>query len=248
VHVPLLHAPELMFGSSVQSLPQPPQWALSMLVSTHLPSHTISPAGHSHAPPLHVAPIGHSVPQPPQCDVLVLVSTHAPSQNVSLLEQSHDEPVHTPPEHSQPLGQMLPHAPQLRLSVPSSASQPVAGSPSQSAKPLAHTEMQLPSSQATLVTLAPPVGHACPQPPQFCSSFEVSEQPVPQHVVPTQASPPAAAQLHAPSTQVSPSPHALPQAPQFDVSSLTSCSQPSLGSSLQSPKPVAQTHAPPLQT
>jgi hypothetical protein len=69
-----------------QGLPQPPQLAGSVLVSTQAPPHWM--AGNTHAKPqlpskqVGVAPGGgmHTVAQLPQCAVLVSTSTQEPPQ------------------------------------------------------------------------------------------------------------------------------------------------------------------------
>lgn len=111
-------------------------------------------------------------------------------------------------------------------------SQPLLGSPSQSAKPVAHTGVQLPAVQALDVV---PVGarHDTPQPPQlvalvlwFTHVPEQFEKPV--------------AQPHVPLLQTCVAGHAVPQAPQWVALVRMSVSQPSVRLALQSPKPVWQ--------
>jgi len=63
-------------------LPQVPQFALSVCVSTHAPPHDLVPVGHDvavvHAPPMHSRPPVQFVPHAPQLFGSVLRSTHPP--------------------------------------------------------------------------------------------------------------------------------------------------------------------------
>jgi hypothetical protein len=72
---------------------------------------------------------------------------------------------HTPPEHTWPAAQAIPHAPQLALSLRVSTSQPVAGMRSQSRKP----EAQVVMAHDPLMQLSVALGraHARPQAPQL---------------------------------------------------------------------------------
>jgi hypothetical protein len=71
VHCPLVHS-----ALSAHTFPQPPQWAMFVLVSTHSARHWVSPPGQTHAPSVHEASVAHWLPQPPQLAGLLLVSTH----------------------------------------------------------------------------------------------------------------------------------------------------------------------------
>jgi hypothetical protein len=84
--LPELHPP-------LHALPQPPQLAGSLEVSTQLAPHIVSPEEHAHAPATHV-PLPQEVPQVPQFEASALVSTHRPPQFVSPDAQAHDPLVH----------------------------------------------------------------------------------------------------------------------------------------------------------
>ena len=83
----LLAHTAVALGFVGQGLPQPPQLAASVLVSTQAPPHWM--AGNTQAKPqlpstqVGVAPGGgmHTVVQLPQCAVLVIKSMHEPSQS-----------------------------------------------------------------------------------------------------------------------------------------------------------------------
>jgi hypothetical protein len=63
----------------VHAVPQLPQLAPSVWVSTHLPLHAVeADPAQTHLPPLHEWPPLHLVPHPPQLLLSVVVSTHAP--------------------------------------------------------------------------------------------------------------------------------------------------------------------------
>jgi hypothetical protein len=69
-------------------MPQPPQLALSVCVSTHLPEQRVNPALHAVPQPLlvHVAvplaTVGQAVPHAPQFFVSLFVSTHRLPQRI----------------------------------------------------------------------------------------------------------------------------------------------------------------------
>lgn len=108
---PHVHSLFMQVWPASQALPQLPQFATSMRVFTHAPSH-IMPVGHAHTASRQTSPPGHIVVQLPQCVGSVLVFVHTPVQSVV-------GPVHAqlpstqtmPPEHASP------QPPQLRLSV-----------------------------------------------------------------------------------------------------------------------------------
>lgn len=63
------------------ALSQPPQCWLETSVSTHVPLHSSSAAGHLHLPPWHEAPPAQTFPHAPQSVLLVLTSVHTPPQS-----------------------------------------------------------------------------------------------------------------------------------------------------------------------
>jgi hypothetical protein len=137
---------------SAQARPQPPQCAALVRVSVSqplaaLPSQSAKPAVQitAQAPTAHAgtalgAP-GQAWPQVPQCETATRVSVSQPL--VALPSQSPKPASHEPTVHrlatqaAVALGgsQRVPQAPQAAVLVVVSASQPLAASPSQSAKP-----------------------------------------------------------------------------------------------------------------
>jgi hypothetical protein len=74
-HAPFMHVP-------AHARPQPPQFALLVIVSTQAFPHSICPAAEQpHVPPLQTEPAGQAMPQPPQLSALFVVSTHAPPEH-----------------------------------------------------------------------------------------------------------------------------------------------------------------------
>jgi len=60
------HVPPLHVEPEPHALPQLPQFASLVAVSTHEPLQSVPPPLHEQAPPLHDEPEGQAVPQPPQ--------------------------------------------------------------------------------------------------------------------------------------------------------------------------------------
>jgi hypothetical protein len=158
------------------------------------------------------------------------VSTHAPLQ----VAKGHASVVHAnPPSAAAQRGvaapQRFPQAPQLSA-LDRSASQPLAGLMSQSAKPGLQVTPQRPATQ----TAAPRAGagQALPQAPQFITSPWTSTQDSPQRCSP------GAAQVapHAPPEHTIPAGHARPHAPQLVRSVIRGASQPLTGTASQLPK------------
>ena len=56
-------------------MPQAPQCAGLVNVSTHCPSQTVSPAPHAHPPLVQLSPAAQALPQLPQLALLLLRST-----------------------------------------------------------------------------------------------------------------------------------------------------------------------------
>ena len=117
--------------------------------------------------------------------------------------------------HFSPVGQGKPQPPQFSgsLLVSVHPTEQQASPPVQAGSP-----WQLVPGMHRLSTQDSPVGHGCPQLPQFLGSLEVSSHPVGQHWAgAAHAGPP----LHPtgvwqlPPTQVDPGVHVLPQNPQF---------------------------------
>jgi len=163
-----------------QALPQAPQWAALVRVSTSqpllgLPSQSpkfvAQTAPHTPAAQKVVAlgPEGHTVPQAPQWSGSLATLAQVPAQLRSPVWQLTP---HWPAEHTVPLGQTVPQAPQLVLLVLVLTSQPLAALPSQSAKPVA----QAASVQAPALQVVVALGNtqARPHPPQWVALVVVS--------------------------------------------------------------------------
>ncbi len=111
VSQPVVQAPETHVSSPVQRLPQAPQFALLLDVSTHWLLHVARPPPHAHAPDAQLAPEPQTLLQAPQLFGSVCVSTHAPPQVVWPASAS-QEVVHWPLEHTPP-SHVIPQPPQL---------------------------------------------------------------------------------------------------------------------------------------
>jgi hypothetical protein len=66
-----------------QTVPQPPQCAGSLRVSTHRPPHSACPAGQAQRPATHEVPPVQVVPHAPQWPLELRRSTQLPPQSVS---------------------------------------------------------------------------------------------------------------------------------------------------------------------
>jgi hypothetical protein len=118
----------------------------------------------------HETAVGHAPPQLPQFAGSVVVSTQTPPQSVRPAGQ-----LHVLDWQVRPPVQMLPHEPQLLLSLVTSmqvvimpAVQSMLGAP--------HAGRQWPAMHCC------PIGHAVPHMPQFALSVCVSAQVSPQRV------------------------------------------------------------------
>lgn len=107
-----------------------------------------------------------------------------------------------------PDGQLRPHAPQLRVLVRRSVSQPFIDSPSQLPKLVLHTTPHAPFTHDADALLR--AGHARPQPPQLLTLMRVSTHEAP-HIVRPAAQP----ERHVPAEQICPEAHTRPHAPQL---------------------------------
>ncbi|MBK6533845.1 MAG: hypothetical protein IPF99_30940 [Deltaproteobacteria bacterium] len=113
---------------------------------------------------------GHSIMHPPQLVVESRTFVSQPSLRLPLQLPKPTLQVataHTPAAHAAiPFGglQERPQLPQSVMLVRVSTSQPLAGLPSQSAKPVLHVKLHAPDAQKMLAFAR--VGHARPQPPQ----------------------------------------------------------------------------------
>ncbi len=80
-----------------QAVPQAPQCAALVAVSTQAPLQRVCPAGHTHMPIEHVVPPVQALPQAPQLVASEPVSTHALPQAVRPIEH---EVWQRPAEHT----------------------------------------------------------------------------------------------------------------------------------------------------
>ena len=121
-------------------------------------------------------------------------------------------------------GQALRQAPQLATSVVLLLSQPSAGSPLQSKKPLKHVVAQTPARHAG-EPFGPPV-HAVPHPPQCVESPCTSKQALLQHVWPAAHIAPPQGVWQKPPVHVWPVPQRMLHPPQLASSVLSSTQVP----------------------
>jgi hypothetical protein len=146
------------------------------------------------------------------------------------------------PAAQTPDGHDVPQAPQWEALVWVFTSQPLAGLPSQSAKPALQATSQVDDAQVA-VALAPP-GHARPHTPQ-CETLARTSTSQPLAAVPSQSPKPAAQRrAHAPAEHtpvaLGPPAQARPQAPQLPASVPRNTSHPLAGLVSQSAKPASQ--------
>jgi hypothetical protein len=202
----VLHAPAAQAASPLatpHARPHAPQWRGSAAVVTQVDAQRVAPAGQvvTQAPATHAVMPTQARPQAPQCAALVRVSVSqplwgSPSQSADPVAQVG---THTPAAQVlvgvvAPVVHARPQAPQWAAVARVSASQPLRGSPSQSAKPAAHTGSQTPATQA-LARVPAFVAQATPQPPQ-CSALVCASTHEPPHEVRS------GAQAHRPITQL----------------------------------------------
>jgi hypothetical protein len=76
-----MQAPPLQVIPRAHGLPQTPQFALSLMVSTQAPLHGDWFGGHAQRPPLQLAPTAQTFPQPPQLRVSLAKSAQTPPQS-----------------------------------------------------------------------------------------------------------------------------------------------------------------------
>lgn len=112
------HTPFVQACPPVQTVPQPPQFAVSVAVLTQIPLHRVWPTGQAeevHTPFAQLCPLAQVMPQPPQLAVSVAVLTQVVPQRVWPTGQAGK--VQAPPTHVRPAAQTLLQDPQLALSV-----------------------------------------------------------------------------------------------------------------------------------
>jgi hypothetical protein len=223
-----------------QLLPQAPQCAVELRVSTSQPS--VALPLQSAKPVVQVKPqtlalqvatefarLGHALPQAPQCAVALRVSVSQPSLATAL--QSAKPALQLKPQtlaeqvarEFARLGHTKPQPPQCAVALRVSISQPSAATPLQSAKPVLQLRPQLPLAHTALAL--GPSGHTCSHAPQFDRSLEVSAQLIVEPAVHSvRGAGQSSRQL--PITHSCPPGHALPQAPQCARSDCTSTQRP----------------------
>jgi hypothetical protein len=150
-----------------------PQFAGSLLVSTHVLPHRVAPPEHLHEPEEQVVPPLHVCVHVPQLLLSVLVLTHAVPHCVEVGDrqvmlqlvplQDADPLPAVGPEHGVPQTPPLPHP----LPGPGLSHVPL-----QSSIPAGHWH--------PLLTHVFPPMHTCPQVPQLDGSVAKSAQPPPQ--------------------------------------------------------------------
>ena len=119
-----MHAPDEHDSPIAQTRPHTPQLALSRLTSVHAPiaPQRTSPALHGtrHAPLTHSRSALHGLPQRPQCELDERTSVHTPlhvwlggEQPPSIIASGRQ----APETQLSPAPQIVPHAPQFKLSL-----------------------------------------------------------------------------------------------------------------------------------
>ncbi|MFO0560349.1 MAG: hypothetical protein U0269_20195 [Polyangiales bacterium] len=220
-HAPATHVGAIALGAARQTVLHAPQFIALVRVSTSQPlagfmSQSAKPALQRtpQAPSAHVAaalgPAEQTRPHIPQLFTSVVASTH---ETIPPLVQrmlgSGQSKRHVPAPHICPAGHALPHAPQFIGLDRVSASQPLVGSRSQSAKPASHAPIPHVPIVHEAAALAG-AGHARPHEPQFITSVCTSRQLAPHIILGAGQS-----ERHAPATHSCPEAQAVPHAPQF---------------------------------
>jgi hypothetical protein len=218
-----------------------------------LPSQSEKPAAQvdPHTPAEHVGfafgSMGQRVPHAPQFIGLTFTLISQPllgSASQSAKFGAHED-AHTPAPHVATVpgrGEVhtRPQPPQWLTLARVSASQPVAGLPSQSAKPALHSVAHALARHTAVVFAV--AGHELPQRPQ-CALVVASSTSQPFATLPSQLAKPAAQRSsHAPAVQAAtpfaPDGQRVPHAPQLFTSELTESSHPLARSPSQFAKPA----------
>jgi hypothetical protein len=221
-HAPATHVGAIALGAARQTVLHAPQFITLVRVSTSHPfagfmSQSAKPALQRtpHAPSAHVAvalgPAEQTRPHVPQLFTSVVASTHEtiPPPLVQRMLGSGQSKRHIPEAHICPAGHAAPHAPQFIALDRVSASQPLVGSRSQSAKPAAHAPIpHVPIVHEAAAFIG--AGQARPHAPQFITSVCTSKQLAPHMILGAGQS-----ERHAPATHTCPAAQAAPHAPQF---------------------------------
>lgn len=186
---PQRHPPPTQRSATVvsQTLPQAPQLARSVAVSTHRPEQHDSPAS-QHVAPQTVAPLGqHRNAEP-------LVTHSSPSAQATVPQR------HSPMAHRSFSPQAFPQPPQWAASEPTFVQ-----APPQHISPGA--QIAPPHEQPPMMHDSP-APHSTPHDPQFRRSLITSTQLVPQQVSPSPQGGKHSRRTQIPSAHVSPAPQA----------------------------------------
>jgi hypothetical protein len=115
------HIPALQTSPAAHALPHAPQLFTSVCSLTQAPLQSDCPAGQTHAPVTQAAVAGQAVAHPPQLSGSICSFTHDVPHWVSVAGHIVR---HVPPEHSEPVMQGDPQAPQFAASVVTSVQVP----------------------------------------------------------------------------------------------------------------------------
>jgi hypothetical protein len=185
--------PPLHCRPPLQAMPQPPQFAPSLVGSTQAPLHSDRGAGQpgEQVPALQTWPVAHALPQPPQFAGSLVVLAQRPAQRVTPGPQEH-----CPPTQAVPAGHARSQLPQCAALESSRAHVPL-----QSAWPAGHASRHAPPEHTWAA------GQNVPHSPQFRGSPDGSTHSDPQRTAP-------GAQPHTPLTHDAVRVHATVQPPQ----------------------------------
>jgi hypothetical protein len=207
-------------------LAQPPQFETSFWVSAQVPLQSVCPDGQLQRPAMQVLPPVHLMSQSPQFELSEPVLRQTPLQSLSG-SGPHGVAVHLLAWQVSPAAHLVPHAPQFEASTLVSMHLPL-----QSVSPPA--QLHLPPMQVKPAAAS----HFWPQAPQFALSLCGSMQE------PLQLSLGAGQSPHFPLLHDWPAWHAVPQAPQFCGSEVSSTH---LGGVPQAVSPPTQAQLPATQ-
>ncbi len=156
----------------VQALLHAPQWAPSERGLTQLAPQSVKPAVQLQTPPAHTWPAGQRLLQPPQFRASVLGSTQA----AHITRGAAQVATHDPSTQACPATHTRPQAPQWAGLLRVSTSQPLASTPSQSARPGLHVSAHNDPMHSAL--LSGRAAHARPQAPQLATVVSGASQPL----------------------------------------------------------------------
>jgi hypothetical protein len=170
--------PPEQLSAPVQTLPQPPQLAGSVLVFTQAVPHLVVPETQpAHIPWAHVCWAAQAWPQVPQLAPSFMRLAQPESQQLSPMPQIWPMQVQAPFWHCSGAGQETPQAPQLALSPRTSTQEPATGSQHR----LGAGQSMLPQGQLPVVEQTPPAQHS---PPSAQAAFLPHMQVPPEQTSP----------------------------------------------------------------